>query len=107
MKDAGVSDELHACALRRLDRVAMLGEALADFAGGNQQQAVDAREGRVQRFRFCIVGEVDLDAACGKIGRSLAVADRRGNLRRGGGLQQAVDHEAAELSAGAGDQNAG
>lgn len=56
MQQAGVGDKFHAGGFRRVNHVAVLDGALANFAGRDQQQFVHALQGGGQRGFIAVVG---------------------------------------------------
>lgn len=56
MQQAGVGDKFHAGGFRRVNHVAVLDGALADFAGRDQQEFVHALQGGGQRGFIAVVG---------------------------------------------------
>ncbi len=83
----------------------MLRDALTEFVRRDQEQAVDAFEGGVQRLRFAVVGGDDRDAPGGKIGALGGIAQAGDDLAGRDAFEQGIDGEAAELAAGGGDEN--
>jgi hypothetical protein len=56
MQQAGIGDKFHARRFGCIDHVTMLSGALADFAGGDQQQFFYARQCRRERRLVAVVG---------------------------------------------------
>lgn len=101
--EAGVDEEVHAGSDSGVDHVAVLGEALADLAAGDQQQSVDAHQGLLEGVRVVVGGNADVDAQGGQRGGLIGVADH-GHDRVGGlGAEEFSDGKAAELAGGGGD----
>ena len=84
----------------------MLGETAAgnvERIGRDEQQAVGAREGSGERFRPIEIGGADLGALGGEVGQLRGIARGADHLA-GARFEQRFDDEAAEMAAGAGDE---
>jgi len=92
VKEAGVDDQLDAGAFGGVDDVLVLGCALADVIAGDQQEFVDASEGRVEAGGVGVVGLAGGDAEVRGFG---GVADEGDDLGGGDLFGQALDDEAA------------
>ena len=99
VQKARIDDALDARGLRGLDHVVVLGDPLADFAGGDKEQRIDAGEGQPQRFGLGVVGlaKGDAEPACFG-GRTDERDDGLGGL-----ALQLLDDAAAELARSSGD----
>ncbi len=94
----GVHDVLHARSHRRLDRIRVGADALADAHRADHQHLVSADERRGERRRIVEVAAPDLRAQL-RVARELAgVARDEDQLFRRHVLQQAFDGRAAEIS---------
>ncbi len=106
VEDACVRDEADAGRDGRIHDVAVLGRALADLVGGDQQQFVRAGEGRGERLGPGVVGLPNLHAAGGEVGGLLRAAHGRDDVAGGhAAFQQLLDDKAAEVPGGAGNSD--
>ena len=107
VRDAGVGEQFHAFVLGGLDHGPVLRHALADGAGGNQQDPVRARERPGDRFGVVVVHGFDLDPAAGEVSQFLGGASDGDDLVGGyAALQERGDDVAAQLAGGSGDDDA-
>lgn len=105
-QDAGVGElggaGVACCVHHRL----VLRDALAQLAAGDEQDLVPWPERRGQTAGLVVVGDADLHAAGSERGCLLLIADDTGDLVGGDLGQQSLDDQSAEVSGGAGDDDA-
>lgn len=106
MKQAGIGDQAHGGLPGGFDDVLVLGNALADLAGRDEQQAVDTAKGFGQCLGTRVVGHAERDASRAQI-LSRSTLQRADTRHDGVGrhpLQQGFDHQPAELAGGTGHE---
>jgi len=81
VQDAGVGQERETRGLGGIDHGAVLGGAVAQFIGGDQQQFIDAFERGGQCGRLVVVGGAYHHAPCGQVLDVAGVSDQ-GNARQ-------------------------
>src|SRR6185437_1054079 len=94
MEQAGVHDPLHALVLRRGDDVVMLDGTLADLAGRDEQQRVDACERLIEHFGFAVICFTRRHPEARRFG---VRAHKRYEIRGRYSVLQLFDDKAAEL----------
>ena len=105
-QQAGVDELAHARLARRVDHRAVLRQALADFAGRDEQHTFGALEGGGQRGGAGVVGLAHLQAQGGQVGRLGRGAYGGDDLLRGhAAFDELGDDETAELAGGTGDDD--
>lgn len=104
-RDARVGDEAHSRPPGRVDDVGVLGDPLADLAARDEQEPVDTDERRVEGGGVGVVGAAHHDTTVGQVGDGLGVAGDGDDVGCGrGALEESLDDEAAEVTAGTGDE---
>ena len=111
MEDAGVGEQFDAGLFGRGDHGPVLRRALADFVQGgpgrDQQQLVDAPEGRLERLRLGVVGLAGLDAFGDQVLGLLQAANGGNDLAGRQLFQKLVNNQTTQVAGGSSDGDHG
>jgi hypothetical protein len=86
-----------------IDGGGVLGHAVAEHVGADEQQPVDAGEGRRQRLGLVEVAAADGRAGVGEVGDRLRAAGDEHDLVGRDAVEDQLGGEPAEVAGGAGD----
>lgn len=103
MQDAGVGQECDTRGLGGIDHGAVLGGAVTQFVGGDQQQFIDTFERGGQCSRLVVVGCAHNHTLCGEVLDFAGVSDQGDDLLGWHAFKQGLDNETAQLAGGSGD----